>query len=149
MAILITIIIIIIILSSLLLLMWLHNIVLNYWVFCSPTVKPKQEASDRKYFSGNMHCSKKGSFCSSLMSVRMSNCSGKCVSFLDIDPKAPITMGITLKFAAEHLHILDISTLLGPVYMEASQPGCPGWLVYPRSDRTISYIVNQTCLYMD
>ena len=44
------------------------------------------------------------------MSVRISNCCRKYVSFFGIDPKAPITMGITLTFAAEHPHILDIST---------------------------------------
>ena len=44
------------------------------------------------------------------MSVRISSCSRKYVSFFGIDPNAPITMGTTLTFAAEHPHILDIST---------------------------------------
>ena len=43
------------------------------------------------------------------MSVQISSCSRKYVSFFGIDLNAPITMGTTLNFAAEHLHILGIS----------------------------------------
>ena len=44
------------------------------------------------------------------MSVWISNCFKKYVSCSGIDSNAPITMGITLTYASEHLHILNIST---------------------------------------
>ena len=44
------------------------------------------------------------------MSVWISYCFKKYFSCFGIGPNAPITTGITLTFASEHPHILDIST---------------------------------------